>query len=51
MRNLDSKEGKEMSRKRHSPGQIINKLPFGFAQGGEPVEPRQAEVDWPGQLK
>ena len=34
-----------MSQKRHRPEQIINKLPFGFAQGGEPAEPRQAEVE------
>jgi len=25
-----------MSQKRHNPEQILNKLPFGFAQGGEP---------------
>ena len=34
-----------MSRKRHTAEQIINKLPFGLAQCGEPVEPRQAEVE------
>ncbi len=34
-----------MSQKKHTPEQIISKLPFGFAQGGEPAEPREAEVE------
>ena len=34
-----------MSRKQHTAEQIIGKLPFGFAQGGEPAEPREAEVE------
>jgi len=33
-----------MSQKKHTPEQIISKLPFGFAQGGELAEPREAEV-------
>jgi len=28
-----------MSQKKHTPEQIISKLPFGVAQGGEPAEP------------
>ncbi len=30
--------------KRHNLEQIINKLPFGFAQGGAPTRPQQTEV-------
>ena len=34
-----------MSRKRDRPEQFIGKLPFGSAQGDEPAESREAEVE------
>jgi len=34
-----------VGKRRYRPEQIISKLPFGFAQGGESAEPREAEVE------